>query len=131
MHCHFHHFPLQQSPPGKKKCCFRGGPKNHSTSTHQKFIHTPPSSTIMPFNFENPSSGGWVACGVLLSILAQRSLVQFSSLRAVGNCPTPCLAAGNWLEIAFKDFETIFSLHRLLTIVYIVHCVHVGPLQSL
>ena len=93
--------------------------------------HTPPSSTTNhASNFENPSSGGRLACGVL-SILAQKSLVQFSSLRAVGNCPIPWLAAGNSLEIAFKDFETIFSLHRLLTIVYIVHCVNVGPLQSL
>lgn len=82
------------------------------------------------FNFENSSSGGRVACGVL-SILAQRSLVQFSSLRSGGNCPTPCLAAGNGLEIAFKDFERIFSLHRLLTNLYIAHCVDVGPLQSL
>lgn len=82
------------------------------------------------FNFENSSSGGRVACGVL-SILAQRSLVQFSSLRSGGNCPTPCLAAGNGLEIAFKDFERIFSLHRLLTNLCIAHCVDVGPLQSL
>lgn len=119
----------------KKKCASvedpRITPLQLFNSSNINNNHTPPSSTTNhASNFENPSSGGRLACGVL-SILAQRSLVQFSSLRAVGNCPTPWLAAGNSLEIAFKDFETIFSLHRLLTIVYIVHCVNVGPRQSL
>lgn len=145
MHWHFHHFPLHQSPPGNPLLL----PWRTQESFHFSSSAHPCATTIINnhvSNFENSSSGGRVACGVL-SILPHRSWVQFSSLRAVGNLSNSLFSSWKWAgnhlhgvwEICFYSTgcSQISTLRSVLTLdlckvcAWVLVCIGLGPIPKM